>query len=82
MSDTETETGQPDPVGQRDMMRPIHRAILDIGRDKKRAVSMIVDGLAMVACLYAAIALRYGQWDFPQPGKITAMWEIPLPVSR
>ena len=71
MSDTDKD---PDTPGGRDPLRPVHRAILDIGRDKKRVLSMLADGAVMTACLFAAIALRYGQWDFPHRGNLTWLW--------
>lgn len=67
------------PVDKDAAERPIHRAILDLSRDRKRALSMIADGAAMVACLYLAIALRYGQFDFPHRAAISWLW-IALPV--
>ncbi len=60
-------------------LRPVHRAILDISRDRKRALSMIADGVAMNVCLFVAIALRYGQWDFPYRNDLTWLW-FALPV--
>lgn len=61
------------------MLQPIHRLILELERYQKRVILMSADGAVMVLCLFAAIALRYGELDFPDREKLTWLW-IVLPV--
>lgn len=40
---------------------------------------MLADGVVMNCCLFVAIALRYGQWDFPYRADLTWLWFV-LPL--
>ncbi|MDA4846550.1 polysaccharide biosynthesis protein [Hoeflea poritis] len=60
-------------------MRSIHQMFLEMGRHQKRAIFMAVDGIAIVICMIAAMAFRFGELDFPDRGNLTWLL-VALPI--
>ncbi|WP_169054033.1 nucleoside-diphosphate sugar epimerase/dehydratase [Nitratireductor sp. XY-223] len=60
-------------------MRSIHQTFLEMGRHQKRAIFMAIDGIAIVMCMVAAMAFRFGELDFPDRSNLTWLL-VALPI--
>ena len=61
------------------LTRSIHQMFFEMGRYQKRAIFMAADGIAIVVCMIAAMAFRFGELDFPERGNLTWLL-VALPV--
>lgn len=82
MSNDEPHRSAPNAmVGDKSrLVGSFHRRALEMGRPKKQALFMLADAVAVVFCLFVAMAFRYGRIDFPDRNTLTWLLLV-LPIA-